>query len=485
MILNMRSDLLLGAFGFLGVVATASAGGSTEEIINALDKRDYSTKPNIVFILVDDLDQKLNSMDYMPLTKKHIYDEGTNFPQHYCTVSLCCPARATLLTGMNAHNHNVTDVSAPAGGYQKFADQFNNAYLPIWFREAGYSTYYTGKLMNEYSITTFANPLPRGWTDYNFLADPGTYSYSNPILVNNGLPKEYKNTYNTDLIANKSFDHLDMAAKSGKPFFIALAPIAPHSEVNVTLSTQDIVTGPPRPAQRHVGLFPDAKVPRTANFNPDDPSGASWVRHLPQLNDSGVEYNDNWYRARLQALQAVDEMVDSFMKKLEAKNLLDNTYVVFTSDNGFHISQHRLTPGKTCGYEEDINVPLAIRGPGIRKGHTSYSVSAHVDILPTLFKIAGIPQRDSFDGQPIALTEEDEANTDQIKIEHANIEMWKTTYSALKKRQSSIPAANTYKSVRLIGKGYSLYYSVWCTNEHELYDMSVSYNKNIFFPLWC
>lgn len=223
-------------------------------------------------------------------------------------------------------------------------------------------------------------------------------------------------------------------------------------------------------------MFQDAKVPREANFNPEDPSGASWVKDLPRLNQTEIEDGDAWYRGRLQSLQAVDEMVDEVFKRLEEHDMLDDTYIIFTSDNGYHISQHRLPPGKSCGYEEDINVPLYIRGPGIPKDHVSEAVTAHIDLLPTFFKMAGISQREDFDGTPIPWSLD--GSDEEIKIEHANIEMWKNSYSInsvpARKREIESPGNNTYKSVRLIGQDYSLYYSVWCTNEHEMYDMNVS-----------
>ena len=163
-------------------------------------------------------------------------------------------------------------------------------------------------------------------------------------------------------------------------------------------------------------------------------------------------------------------MVDNLFAKLEEYDILDNTYIIFSSDNGFHIGQHRLAPGKTCGYEEDVNVPLIIRGPGVPKNVVSEAVSAHTDLTPTFFELAGIPQREEFDGIPIAIPGISGDNV-KVKAEHASIEFW----SLRAPEQDFLGQVNnTYKSVRLIGDNYNLYYSVWCSNEHELYDMSVS-----------
>jgi N-acetylglucosamine-6-sulfatase len=140
------------------------------------------TKPNFVFIITDDQDLHLESLAYQPSVRKRMGEEGTFFSKHYCTVALCCPSRVSLLTGKMAHNTNVTDIAPPygiyssreyisihflthnVGGYPKFITQgLNDNYLPVWLQDAGYNTYYTGKLMNAHSIATYNKPFPRGW----------------------------------------------------------------------------------------------------------------------------------------------------------------------------------------------------------------------------------------------------------------------------------------------------------------------------------
>jgi N-acetylglucosamine-6-sulfatase len=155
------------------------------------------------------------------------------------------------------------------------------------------------------------------------------------------------------------------------------------------------------------------------------PSGASWISKLEKLNDTVIASHDEWHVGRLQSLQSVDELVDQVVKRLEKYNLLDNTYIIFTSDNGYHIGQHRLQPGKTCAFEEDINVPFYVRGPNVPKGKTVDVVTTHTDIVPTLFELAGIEQRDDFDGQPIPVTSK--AIAEQLKNkkrDHVNVEFW-------------------------------------------------------------
>jgi len=323
------------------------------------------------------------------------------------------------------------------GGYPKFVSQgFNDNYLPIWLQDAGYSTYYTGKLFNAHTVENWNSPHPAGWTSSDFLLDPYTYEYLNATFQRNSNPPvSYEGKYTTDIIAEKAYGLLEEGVNSRKPFFLTIAPIAPHSNVRATQSAPPGEKDPlgearmtaPIPAERHVHLFPNAKVPRTPNFNPDEPGGASWIKKLPQLTDNVIDYNDGFYRARLQALQAVDELIENIVTRLEDHGVLDNTYIVYTTDNGFHISQHRLNPGKECGYEEDINIPLVIRGPGVGIGDEANIVTAHTDLAPTILKIAnGDWKRGDFDGTPIPLTREALKEEEVVgnRQEHVNVEFW-------------------------------------------------------------
>ena len=157
------------------------------------------------------------------------------------------------------------------------------------------------------------------------------------------------------------------------------------------------------------------------------PSGANWVRNLPQQNETVVAYNDYFYRSRLQALQPIDELVDGILTRLSEYNLLSNTYIFFSSDNGYHIGQHRLQPGKSCGYEEDINIPLIVRGPGVGENMKTDLVTTHTDLAPTFFQVLGIdPEGLEFDGEAFPITESQVKNAMQqnIKREHINVEYW-------------------------------------------------------------
>ncbi|KAH7027718.1 alkaline-phosphatase-like protein [Microdochium trichocladiopsis] len=494
--------------GNVGHEETSGDVDDGETVQHATGKR--KKRKNIVVILTDDQDLTMDSPEYMPLLKEHIIEKGITFRNHFTSTAICCPSRVSLWTGKLPHNTNVTDVSPPHGGYPKFvARGLNENYLPVWLQAAGYATYYVGKLFNAHTIKNYNSPFPAGWTDNEFLLDPGTYSYLNPIFQRGKEePVQHRGTHTAELTAEKALGFLKEALDARKaeeehgeekPFFLAVAPIAPHTNFE---RKQGIGGGPfmtePIPLPKHEKLFPDVQVPRTDNFNPDTPSSVSWISKLPALNASSVAYLDHFYRQRLRSLQSVDELVDSIVSTLQAAGALDDTYIIYSSDNGYHVGQHRLPPGKECAFEEDIRIPLYIRGPGVRAGYEEEGVTGHVDLAPTVLDLAGVELRGDFDGRPVPIEpaagradreiehDEDEpaAHEDRAaiaaqrrKVEHASVEFWGI---ALAEGEAGgfdghgriIMPNNTYKALRVLGAGYDLFYSVWCNNEHELYDLA-------------
>jgi arylsulfatase A-like enzyme len=251
---------------------------------------------------------------------------------------------------------------------------------------------------------------------------------------NHDSPVSYLGQHTVDVLKEKALGFLDEAVSHDEPFFLGIAPIAPHSNVNAAglellppdedapiIAPPPGLVGPPIPALRHRHLFPDAKVPRGPNFNPEKPSGAHWIRKLPRLGPVSVAWHDHFYRQRLRALQSVDELVDEVVTKLEEYGILDNTYIIYTTDNGYHLSQHRLRPGKECGFETDINVPLIIRGPGVPEGLVTEVVTTHIDLAPTILQLAGAPSRADFDGLALPLSEPAISEAKKIGM---NMSLW-------------------------------------------------------------
>ena len=177
----------------------------------------------------------------------------------------------------------------------------------------------------------------------DFLLDPFTYWYMNSSYQRNkDPPVSFEGKHSVDVLTDKALGLLDEASQSDAPFFLGLAPVAPHCNIWSPVfkygnhsSLTEVTFSPPVPAKRHASLFKGVKVPRTDNFNSDKPSGANWVRKLPKQSQDDVDYNDHYYRERLRSLQTVDEMVDKLVKDLESRGILDNTYIIYTTDNGY------------------------------------------------------------------------------------------------------------------------------------------------------
>jgi arylsulfatase A-like enzyme len=350
------------------------------------------TRPNILFILTDDQDLLLGSLDVMPNVRALIADQGLTFTNDFVPLSLCCPSRSTILTGEYAHNHRVYTNFPPDGGYQEFfARGLEAATIGTAMHTAGYRTGLMGKYLNSYPAGTDRTHVPPGWDEWDVPAGGAPYGAFNYTLNQNGALVVRGHTpadYLTDVLAARARDFITTAGKGPAPFFLYLATYAPHK--------------PSTPAPRHAQLFPGAQAPRTPSFNEAN------VRDKPQearktpLSAQEITALDVLYRKRLQALQAVDEMVADLVQTLQDTGQLDHTYIIFTSDNGFHMGQHRLRAGKYTPYEEDIRVPLLIRGPGVPAGSTTDAFTLNVDFAPTIAALGGATLKTRFDGRSLA-----------------------------------------------------------------------------------
>ncbi|KAJ1957486.1 hypothetical protein EC988_000804 [Linderina pennispora] len=412
-------------------------------------------KPNFVVFLTDDQDYLMDSLKYQKYVQKYFIDQGTQFTHYYTTSSTCCPSRVSFLLGKFAHNHNTTSEVAPYGSYYKFQEnKLDDHWLPLWLQEENYRNYYIGKFINGVDATHLGPP--KGWEHFEPLVSPGIYNFTHPIFSLNGGPlEEHPGVYQTDLISNKSLALIDSLSERDDPFFFVISPTAPHEEVQVN---GDFT--PPRPADRHKHLFPDAKVPRTPHFNPAVQDKVSWLKDLPLLSAADIEYLDFMYRQRLRSLQATDELVDAVFKRLEEKGLVDNTYFIYTTDNGFHLGHHRLKAGKSLAYEDDVNLPFIIRGPGIAKNVTRSNPGTHSHFPATILDLAGISRPDDLDATSLF---------DPDHTESFNLEYWQ---ASSKKTIVDSQNRTAYKSLRIISKDFNLYYSVWCSGEREYYNMA-------------
>ncbi|KAI1210551.1 arylsulfatase [Annulohypoxylon truncatum] len=432
------------------------------------------TKPNIVLIFTDDQDLRLGSIDHMPILQKELIQKGTQFTNHYATIALCCPSRASLLRGQAAHNTNITNVDSPGGNYQKFmVSGESDDYLPHWLVSAGYNAEYVGKFMNGYTRANYQY-APKGWTYTDLLVDPFTYLYNNVVMSQNGeTPIHYKGFHQLDVIRTKALDRIDQLSTQNKPFYLTIAPSAPHVQGKYRL---------PNPQARYKGSAAGLQMSRGGNWNASDESQAqkpSWLKELGYLDSILANRIDNHYQARIEILQGVDEIIQDVVDRLDKHGILDNTYIIYTSDNGYHLGNHRVSAGKTLPYREDTNMPLIIRGPQIKANATSNAPSAHTDFAPTFLEIAGVNSADFppfLDGQsrlsnwhnPQTALPTCPLNGTQEVI---NVEFWGSgeIENLLQEKPSNI-GNNSYKTLRIAGEEKGYLYSKWCTGEEELYD---------------
>jgi len=352
-----------------------------------------SNQPNFLFILVDDLDSKLGLMQYVPHIQELLAAQGMTIDNFLISTPVCCPSRSSILRGQYAQNHQVYTNAAPLGGFDKFYALHNEtSTLATWLQTAGYDTALFGKYLNGYPFANDRTYIPPGWNEWVSPSRGTPYKEFNYYLNENGKTVAYglaPNKYMTDVLSQKVDDYLRGIASDPKPFFVYLAPYAPHE--------------PAVPAPRHADLFSNLQVPRTLSFNEADVSDKPGGIHGdPLLDASQIANMDELYRQRIRSMQAVDEMVVRLVNTLKETGKLDNTYIIFTSDNGYHLGQHRLYAGKGTPYEEDIVVPFMMRGPGIPAGlEIKDAVTGNTDIAPTIAELAGVVPPAFVDGRSL------------------------------------------------------------------------------------
>jgi arylsulfatase A-like enzyme len=372
----------------LGMVLALPAWGTKEP--ESLSLSPGRTSPNIILILTDDLDAQ--SVVFMPHVQALLSAHGTTFSRFYVTDSLCCPSRSSILRGQYLHNHGVLSNQPPSGGFQQFYALGNEtSTVGTWLQAAGYHTALLGKYLNDYPTSVAQTHVPPGWDRWASPVDNIGYSGYLYVLNENGSLVPYgrqPSDYFTDVIASKANAFILDALELGQPFFLYVATYAPHQ--------------PATPAPRNKGMFVGAIAPRTPSFDEEDVSDKpNYISNLGRLTPVQVAQLDELYRRRIESLQAVDEMVDGLVATLASAGQLTNTYIFFSSDNGFHLGQHRMQEGKQTPYEEDIHVPLIVRGPGVPPNRRVDHLAVEIDLAPTFAELAGAALPDFVDGRSL------------------------------------------------------------------------------------
>jgi arylsulfatase A-like enzyme len=348
-----------------------------------------TASPNIVVVMTDDQDEA--SVRVMDDLQRRIAGQGVTYENAIATFPLCCPSRATFLTGQYAHNHGVLSNGGPAGGDEAF--EHPETALSLALDHAGYRTGLIGKYLNGYSVE---DPIPPGWDSWQVVVGaPSSYDYDldeNGRIVHYGSAPE---DYHTRVYANKAVRWIERAHGLNEPFFLTVATGAPHSEPGGSPGP------PPLPGPSYQGRFDDEPLPRPPNFDEKDVfDKPAFVRKTPRLTAAEEATITARYRARLASLLPVDSLVGHLVGALHETGELGSTYIIFTSDNGSLMGAHRLH-GKTRLYEESVSVPLMIRGPDLPRSRTRSRLVGNIDVAPTILDMANAEPGVEQDGQSL------------------------------------------------------------------------------------
>lgn len=390
----MRRRAVLVVLVLTAVMVAGCTSGHTRSSPSAVgDHTRASTKahPNVLLIMTDD--QALADLKWMENVRTMLAAKGTTF-DGISSEPLCCPARASVLTGQFGQNNGVRSNRGPHGGYPALNHRALANSVAVWFHNAGYSTGFTGKFLNGYNRSTMPDPHP-GWTDWEPLVK-GVYNYHRFTIDNNGTPQRHR-TYQTGFLTDNAIRMLDDFSDRKRPFFMWLSYVAPHSECRPVHELS--CWSPPTPAPRDRHKFADVVPPSV-----HQPSFLTPPRHATTALGVLGGYDKftrkqvvSWFRQRIRSLQAVDRGVRRVLNTLKKHHQLSNTVIMFCSDNGWVYGQHDYM-GKVLPFEESLRVPMIIRGPGFPAGKVVHQVLASVDIAPTLADAAHVHPTMRVDG---------------------------------------------------------------------------------------
>lgn len=337
-------------------------------------------KPNVVVVYTDDMRQ--DDLDQLAGLRAQTEGRGITFNNSYVTTSLCCPSRASYLTGQYATNHGVETNNGFDGGHEAYVRNENDdSNIYTWMNDAGYSTGFFGKYLNFYP----GGFVPPGFDEwYAWNSAPTSQS----ATKSDGSVETYDNIpLDSKIVTNKTTQFI-RGTPDAEPFFTTAAYYGPHVDARV--------------AKQDRGKFDETPLSREKNYNERDITDKPEdLQHLQRLTPRQRQNTVETHRTRLERLAGVERGVEDIYDTLEAEGELDNTYVIFTSDNGFQLGEHRMPHGKTTHYEESARVPLTISGPGIEPGQKINHTAINNDLAPTIAELGGA-QSPAVDGTSFA-----------------------------------------------------------------------------------
>lgn len=424
-----------------------------------------STARNVMVIMIDDATYE--EIRVMKNLKTLLGAQGTTFSNFYTTSPNCCPSRGGYYLGQFPHNSGVRDNIPPLGGANSFTPHENES-LGVWMQRAGYYTAQIGKYLNGWGSedkrdnwTGGISPRP-GWDHWFVGIDPTTYQYYNFKISDDGKERSWgPKDYQTDITGAEAVSTIKRATDSGKPWFISWTPMSPH----VAIKETDLAAGQASDgllavaADKYQGTFGSESLPASPSLafgpaavtTPDLKGKPTYVTDRVNRYPAKESVMTEAYRTELEALQSVDDWIGTIYHTLEAANQLDNTDIIFWSDNGLFHGEHGLLQ-KGLLYEEAAHIPLIIRGPGFPAGAIAKQLTLNIDLTPTILAIAQGHAGTPLDGRDLAPVANDSsaARTRAILLEY-----W---YSFTK---------ITTRAVRFNEWAYM----EWSTGDIELYDL--------------